>query len=237
MSINSIIKMIGCTLMVVAAYGFANYRFNQRSVKHVKVLFTEDKALFISENNVNKLLIQNYDSIHNVPIEHLDLNRSEVDLIDNPMIRHAEVSVSLNGEILASIEQRKPIARLMGIQQQYLDSDNQLMPLSNEHTAFVPLVFGFTDRYQDELYTLIDFINEDEYLQPAVTQLKLNSDGEVSFNVRAYDYNVKLGKVEQLHHKMTNYKAFIAKMKKDQKLSHVKTIDLRYKNQVISIKK
>ncbi len=237
MSIKSLLKIVGCVLVTASMYGFANYRFNQRTVKDVTISFTEDKALFISESNVNKLLIQNYDSVHKVAIEKLDLNKGELDLVNNPMIRHAEVSVSLEGELLAIIEQRQPIARLMGSDQQYLDTDNQLMPLSKEHTAFVPLVYGFKKAYQDQLFELINFINKDEFLQPAVTQLILDRSGEIRFKVRVHDYEVKLGTVELLDQKMTNYKAFIAKMKKDQRLTQVKTIDLRYKNQVISIKK
>jgi len=237
MSLKSVIKMVGCVLVVASVYGFANYRFSQRKVKEVKVLFTDDKALFIGEKNVNKLLIQNYDSVNNLTIEKLDLNRGELDLVNNPMISNAEVSVSLDGEILAVIDQRQPIARLVGSDHQYLDADNELMPLSMEHTAFVPLVYGFKNTYQNQVFKLINYINDDAFLQPAVTQLKLDNNGNVSFKVRVHDYDVKLGTVEQLDQKMTNYKAFIAKMNKDQRLDQVKTIDLRYNNQVISIKK
>lgn len=236
MSVKSLIKLIGCLLITVVVYGFANHRSALRKIKSINVSFTNDKVLFISDSNVNKLLIQNQDSITSVSLEKLDLNKSELRLVDNPMIRNAEVSISLDGQLQAVVEQRQPIARIMG-QQQYIDSDNSLMPLSVEHSSHVPLVYGFDTKYQQELYDLLQYINKDNWLHEAITQLIINEKGEVNVKVRAYSYTILLGKMKDLDHKWMNYKAFIAKMKKDKRLKNVKTIDLRYHNQVISVKK
>ncbi|EAS18764.1 hypothetical protein BBFL7_01028 [Flavobacteria bacterium BBFL7] len=237
MSVKSILKYGLCMVLVFSAYAFAGHRFEKRTVKDVTISFTDSKALFISEKNVNKLLIQNIDSVESIALEKLDLNEGELRLIDNAMIRGAEVSVSLEGKVNVLVEQRSPIARLMLSPQVYLDEDNKMMPLSPEHTAFVPLVYGYKDSFKVKLFELINFINHDSFLKPSITQISFDKKGEVTLQIRAHDHEVILGKIEDLQHKAMNYKAFIAKMKKDNRLNQVKTIDLRYKNQVVSIKK
>ncbi len=224
-------------VLIFSAYAFAAHRFEKRKVKDVTISFANDNALFISEKNVNKLLIQNVDSIQSVAVENLDLNKGELRIVENAMVRGAEISVSLDGSVKVVVEQRSPIARLMSPSQMYLDVDNELMPLSQEHTAFVPLVFGYKDSLKNSLFKLVNFINEDEFLKPAVTQISFDKKGEVSLEIRAHDYEVLWGEVDDLDHKAMNYKGFIAKMEKDNRLNQVKTIDLRYKNQVVSIKK
>jgi cell division protein FtsQ len=125
----------------------------------------------------------------------------------------------------------------MGKTNAYLDQDNLIMPLSKEHTVNVPLVYGYKKNVQDKTFELINFIKSDELLKASFTQVAFDKRDEVTLSVRAFDFKVKLGKVEKLDHKMVNYKAFLAKMQKDKGLSEIKSIDLRFDNQVVVIKK
>lgn len=224
-------------VLIFSAYAFASHRFEKRKIKDVSISFTDSKALFISEKNVNKLLILKTDSIASITVENLDLNTGELRIIDNAMVRGAEVSVSLDGRVNVLVEQRSPIARLMLPTQVYLDRDNAVMPLSQEYTAFVPLVYGYKESLKESLFELLTFINNDDFLKPSVTQVTFDKYKNVALEIRAHDYEVLLGQVEKLEQKAINYKAFIAKMEKDKRLNQVKTIDLRYDNQVVSIKK
>ncbi|PPK94443.1 cell division protein FtsQ [Nonlabens xylanidelens] len=235
--IKNIIKLVLVIVLVISLYAFASNRYEARKLKDVSITFTDYSDPLISEKNVNKLLIQNNDSIENLTIENLDLNKSELRLVQNAMIRDAEVSVSLDGLLKAVVRPRKPIARIMGTPDAYLDQDNLMMPLSKEHTVNVPLVYGFTENVQDKTFELINFIRNDELLKASFTQIKFDKREEVTLSVRALDFKVKLGRVEKLDHKMINYKAFLTKMQKDKQLGDIKTIDLRFDNQVVVTKR
>jgi cell division protein FtsQ len=224
-------------LLVISLYAFASSRYKNRKLKDISITFTDYSDPLISEKNVNKLLIQNNDTVKNLIIENLDLNKSEWRLVQNAMIRDAEVSVSIDGLLKAVVQPRKPIARIMGKTNAYLDQDNLIMPLSKEHTVNVPLVYGYKKNVQDKTFELINFIKSDELLKASFTQVAFDKRDEVTLSVRAFDFKVKLGKVEKLDHKMVNYKAFLAKMQKDKGLSEIKSIDLRFDNQVVVIKK
>jgi cell division protein FtsQ len=235
--LKNIIKLVLVILLVISLYAFASSRYKNRKLKDISITFTDYSDPLISEMNVNKLLIQNNDTVKNLIIENLDLNKSESRLVQNAMIRDAEVSVSLDGLLKAVVQPRKPIARIMEKTNAYLDQDNLIMPLSKEHTVNVPLVYGYRESVQDKTFELINFIKNDELLKASFTQVTFDKRNEVSLSVRAFDFKVKLGKVEKLDHKMTNYKAFLAKMQKDNGLSEIKSIDLRFDNQVVVIKK
>jgi len=125
----------------------------------------------------------------------------------------------------------------MGNTNAYLDQDNLIMPLSKEHTVNVPLIYGYHKKVQDKTFELINFIKSDELLKASFTQVQFDRRDEVTLLVRAFNFKVKLGKVERIEHKMINYKAFISKMQKDKSLGAIKTIDLRFDNQVVVTKK
>ena len=128
MKIKSLLKYSFCIVLVCSAYVFASHRFEKRTVKDVTVSFTDSKSLFITEKNVNKLLIQNMDSVQSIAIEKLDLKEGELRLVENAMVRDADVSVSLDGKVDVVVEQRKPIARLiLPSSQMYLDIDLSLI--------------------------------------------------------------------------------------------------------------
>ncbi|MEN8816708.1 MAG: cell division protein FtsQ/DivIB [Nonlabens sp.] len=235
--LKNIIKLTLVTLLVISLYAFASNRYKDRKLTDVNITFTDYSDPFISEKNVNKLLIQNNDTIKNLLIENLDLNKSELRLVENAMIRDAEVSVSLDGLLKAVVQPRKPIARIMGSTNAYLDQDNLIMPLSQEYTVNVPLVYGYNEKVQDKTFELINFIKEDEFLKRSFTAVEFDKREEVTLSVRAFSYKVRLGEVEKLEHKMINYKAFVLKMQKDNRLEGIKTIDLRFDNQVVVTKK
>ncbi|WP_242446421.1 cell division protein FtsQ/DivIB [Nonlabens agnitus] len=222
---------------ILALYSFANKRHYNREITDINISFTDYSDPFISEDNVNKLLIQKEDSVDNRLVEKLDLNKSETRLVADPMIRAAEVSVDLNGKLHVMVEQRRPLARLLGGLNVYLDSDNSIMPLSSEHTALVPVVLGFKPEFQEELYEFLVYLENDELLHAAVTQIVLDSKGNATLMLRSNDMRLKLGKLDKLHSKMTNFKAMLAKVEKDKAVDQIKAMDLRFDGQVIVVKK
>lgn len=224
-------------ILVLALYSFANKRHRNKEVTDIKISFTDYSDPFISETNVNKLLIQKEDSVNNLFVEKLDLNKSESRLVADPMIRTAEVSVDLNGKLQVKVEQRVPIARLMGSENGYLDDDNLIMPLSKEHTALVPVVTGFKPEFQEQLYNFIKFVRKDELLNTAITQIALSNNGNATLMLRSSDMRLKLGKLEQVERKMSNFKAMLAKVEKDNRVSQIKSMDFRFDQQVVVTKK
>jgi cell division protein FtsQ len=132
--------------LVVFLFVFASGRNNNRLVTEPAIKFTGEDNLFITNETVSKLLIQNYGSVRNVAKETLDLNKLENTLKSNPVIESAEVYIAVNGTLNAEIEQKTPIARVNTNASYYIDDRGFYMPLSTNYSARVPLVTGFVEK-------------------------------------------------------------------------------------------
>lgn len=232
----NLIKFVLLTGLVVFLFGFSKQRNEQRKLAKIDVDFADEKRSFITFDSVNKLLIQNKDSVTNVGKETLDLNKIENRLLKHPMIKQADVYVSIDGVLGAKIEQRNPIARISGSPDFYLDDEGEKMPLSDVHTARVPIITGTSKSDFKELTDLILKINEDEFMMRTVVGCHLEPNGDIKLKIRKHDFTVLFGKPVNIKNKFQNFKAFYKKTKEDSLLSKYKLVNLKYNNQVVATK-
>ena len=108
------IRMILLLGLIAFLMGFSIQRNDQRFVQDLSVTFIKNDQPFMALEAVNKLLIQNKDSLLTTPKETLVLKEMEARLLQHPMVRKAQVYVTIDGVLGAKIEQRKPIARVSG---------------------------------------------------------------------------------------------------------------------------
>ncbi|MBT8253220.1 MAG: hypothetical protein HKN00_13970 [Flavobacteriaceae bacterium] len=232
------IKFSFLLIMLVFLFAFASERNKTRTITDIQVSFLGDNNLFITEEAVNKLLIQNNDSLTTVLKETLDLNGLETALRSNPMIKTAEVYLTVNGEVKAEIEQRQPIARVSTNASYYIDEDGLFMPLSENRSARVPLVTG--DIVKNDLgnvYKIANRIQNDEFLKMHIIEIIQHSDKTISLRTRELDLEIFFGHLDFLDKKVSNLKAFYQKAKKDKTLNNYKTVNLQFENQVVCTKK
>ena len=153
------------------------------------------------------------------------------------MIKNAEVYLTIDGVVGARIEQRKPIARVTGSQDFYIDDEGKKMPLSEVHSARVPLVTGQNKTDNKELSELLLKINMDEYMKKNVIGLNVEGDGSVTMNLRRKDFLVEFGKPTRIEKKFQKLKAFKKRINQDSLQFMYSSVNLRYKDQVIATKK
>ncbi|MEM7187233.1 MAG: hypothetical protein AAF466_11295, partial [Bacteroidota bacterium] len=186
---------------------------------------------------VNKLLIQNNDSVTSISKETLVLNEMESRLLRHPMVRDAQVFVTVDGTLGARIEQRNPLARVAGSPDYYVDEDGKKMPLSTVYAARVPLITGSSDNNFTELTPLLIKLRDDDYMSRSVVGIHRNRDGTVEMRIRKQDFKVFFGTLEDMDMKFQNYKAFCKKARIDGKLASYKRVNLQFGNQVVATKK
>lgn len=217
---------------------FSTRRNSDRLVSKIDINFLGDDNLFITRETVNKLLIQNNESVTSVPKEILDLNGLENALKSNPMIKTAEVYLTVNGEVRADINQRKPIARVSTNASYYIDDLGAYMPLSNNYTARVPLVTGFVEKNNlSSIFTIANKIKNDEFLKTQIVEIHLKQNLDIVLRTRLADFDIELGDLRQLDKKINNLKAFYQKAKKDKSLNTYSKVNLQFENQVVCTKK
>jgi cell division protein FtsQ len=209
-----------------------------RVVEIPVVKFVDEDNLFVTHETVSKLLILNQESVTNKPKDIIDLNRLESALNSNPMIKQAQVFMSVDGLITAEIEQKKPIARVSTNASYYIDETGSFMPLSTNRTARVPLVTGFIEKNDlENVYAVAAKIQSDDFLTKHVVVIHQNQDKTIDLKFRSHDFNIHLGTLELLDKKINNLKAFYTKAMKDKTLANYELVNLKFDKQVICTKK
>ncbi|MEH6406356.1 MAG: hypothetical protein V7767_03665 [Leeuwenhoekiella sp.] len=231
------IKMLVVMCVAGFLFAFSNKRNAVRKIEEVRVNFEGDQNLFITEDAVNKLLIQSNVSLTGKGKEILVLKELEDKLDANAMISDADVYITLDGVIGANVKQRKPLARIQGANPFYIDEKGEAMPLSDNYSARVPIVEGVTKDKLSEVYPLITFIKNDDFLEKQIVGISRDKSGDYTLNPRVLNYTISLGKIENLEAKFNNYKAFHQKALKDKSLEMYNKVDLRFKGQVVGTKK
>ncbi|WP_339754442.1 hypothetical protein [uncultured Winogradskyella sp.] len=232
------IKIIGLLIIVGGLFAFSNQRNNARKISESNIKFLGENKLFITDATVSKLLIQNLQPVTEQPKDIIDLNELEIALNSNSMIKRAEVFMSIDGELSAEIEQKRPIARVNTNASYYIDDEGSFMPLSSNYSARVPLVTGNIKK--NKLKTVFQFaktVEEDEFLKKHVIEIRQNDNETIDFKIRKSDFTVHLGTLENLKKKINNFKAFYQKAMKDKILDSYKVINLKFDKQVICTKK
>lgn len=223
--------------LVLFLFAFAKNRNEARNLAQVNLNFTNSENLYVTEEAVNKLLIQNEVKVDSIGKETLDLNRVEAVLDAHDMIENAEVFLSIDGKLGATITQRKPLARILDGSSYYIDRQGRKMPLSENHSARVPLVTGVSEENLKEVYPLVDFIKDDEFLSHHIIGIHRDGNGFYQLQLRELEFSVYLGTSTDIETKFNNFKAFYQKAMKDKKLDTFSKVDLQFGNQVVCTKK
>lgn len=223
--------------LVVFLYAFASNRNAVRKVSQPNIQFVGDNNLFITYETVSKLLIQNYGDVKNMPKETLDLNVLERALNSNPMIKSAEVYVTVNGALTAEIEQKRPIARVCTNASYYIDDEGFYMPLSSNYSSRVPLVTGYVEKNNlKNVFTVASKIESDEFLKKNVVEIHQDENKVIYLKLRQCHFLVQLGSVDFLDKKVNNLKAFYQKSLKEKTLNNYSKVNLQFDNQVVCTK-
>lgn len=224
--------------IVAFLFGFASHRNELKKVNDISVKFTNGDNLFITYETVNKLLIQNYGVLKSQPKENIILRQLEHTLKSNEMIEDADVYLTVNGAIGATIKQRTPIARVNGEGvAYYIDSKGDKMPLSANYSARVPLLSGLKNGNAKEVHMLANLIFNDSLLHKQIIGIDVNKKNEFTLKTRVGNQNIKIGTLDHVDKKVKKLKAFYQKTLKDKTLDKYQTINLVFRNQVVCTKK
>lgn len=238
MQINwNYIKLLALVLIIGGLYAFSGIRHQQKKIDGMHVEFVGDQNLYIDQDMVNKLLIQKFGGLENLPKEKLVLNAMEKAVEANKMVKSAQVYLTVDGELTSKIVQHKPIGRIEGDSKFYMDDEGNRMPLSSIHSARVPIITGkVTGESLEDVYEILKYINEDDFLRKNVIGIHIEDIEKYQLKFRVENFVVHLGSIDNLEQKFSNFKAFYTKARKDQTLENFAMVNLEFNNQVVCTK-
>ena len=232
------IRLILMFTLVIFLFSFTSKRNEHRKLSKSVVIFLDDSNPFIKQETVNKLLIENKKDASSIQKDKLDLNKLEKSINANPMIEKSEVFVSIDGVLKAVVKQKTPIARVFDENGSfYIDYQGNIMPLSDEYTARVPIISGKINKDNNEaLNKLLRFVYDDDFLKKNIIGIAILPNGSLKMMNRNFNYEIEFGKTINMERKFNNYKAFFQKAVLDSSLYKYKKINLKFTQQVVCTK-
>jgi len=219
-------------------YSFSSVKNFNKTIGKVVVEFEEGSNDFLTQEMVNKLLIQNQQRVKNQRKSVIDLQGLEYSVLSNPYIESATVFFTIDGVLNAIVKQRTPVARINTFNSSYyVDKQGVVVPLSDNYSARVLLVTGNVNK--ENLKEITDFVNvilRDDFLRKEIIGIHKTPKNEFVLSVRSGEYKIELGSLKETNTKFKKLKAFYNKAFVDKTIEQYKTINLKYHNQVVCAK-
>lgn len=202
--------------------------------------------LLIDAADVRQLIKRSFGyHLEEQPVGILDVERVERVLEEDPFVLDAEVHIDAKNEVKIEVLQREPVLRIIddnGLDY-YLDSEGMKLPLSKHFTARVLVATGnipphspdFLQRKKHllkDLFQLAKLILADEFLKSLLEQIYVNQ-GEFVLIPKVGDQKILLGKFENVEDKLERLNIFYQKGIPYEGWQKYKTINLKFKNQVV----
>ena len=219
-------------------YGFSNQRNSQQIITKSVVKFQSNEPYFLTEEIVNKLLIQNNAIVKKQAKSVIDLYKLEEQVLESPYVEKVSLFITVDGNLNTVIKQREPIARILnGNLSYYVDSQAVKVPISENYSARVPVISGISNEKEvSSLIVLLNKIVDDDFLSKEIIGIELRAQNEYMFTVRSGNYRINFGDLNEIDSKIKKLKAFYSKVFLDSTIHKYKTINIKYHNQVVGEK-
>ena len=217
---------------------FSSERNQQKKVSEIVIEFEAGDNNFLTYSMVNKLLIQNNETVQNQAKSVINLYGLENKISENPYVEKAAVFLTIGGRLKSMIKQRVPVARIIYKDDSYyIDKQGIKVPLSDNYSARVLLVSGVKNEEGiKEILPLVALILADSFLQKEIVGIQKSDGDEYQFSVRSGNYKIHFGKLSKVDVKFKKLKAFYNKTFEDKTIKNYNTINLKYHNQVVCTK-
>lgn len=195
---------------------------------------------FVTQSDLISLLKKAELSPIDKPIDEINTELIESELLKNEMIANVEVYKTPSGIIKLDVTQKVPILRVIGARGNfYIDNAGSSMPVSRRYAAHVPIASGYVEKEfaMSELYKFALFLQKNDFWNNQIDQIYVHPDQELELVPRVGNHRIYLGTIDGFEEKLDNlrlfYKQAIPKMGWDK----YSVINLKYKNQIVCTKK
>jgi len=192
----------------------------------------------------------------------IDINISEIEKKINLQhyVKTSEVYKNINGELNVEILQRKPIVRIInkfGVSF-YISNGGIILPISKNYIPRLIVVTGNINykptfdtivnvkalqknnkstKLINDIFLLSNFIKDNAFLNAQIQQININKKHEFEIVPLVGNHLIILGKIDNYKEKFDKLEAMYKKGFSKKNINQYKEINLKYKEQVVCVKK
>jgi cell division protein FtsQ len=238
---------------VIVSLSFVNKQEHKIKCRDISVqILPKHELLFVDRDMVLRTIIPDGNEKGIIGKNMLELNIPLIEqkLNHNDYIKKAQVFTDMNGNLKATIVQRRPIMRLLKANGTsfYLDEEGRKMPISAVFTAHVPVVTG--NLFEDylardtmhstvgmDLYKIATYVDKDTFWKAQIEQIFVTAESEFVLIPKIGEHTIQFGTIENMEEKFEKLLLFYKEGLNRVGWETYSTINLRYKDQVVCTKK
>jgi cell division protein FtsQ len=232
------LRLILIFCLVYFLYSFSANKNTMRRELQTRIEFVGEDNVYITEEEIKQAIHDNLSFKNNLEKNYVALNDLELFLTNNDKIETAQVFKTINGVLVAQIQQKKPVGRvyLYG-DSYYLDRNGNTMKKTLNHSARVPIVTGeINETTLKDVNLILQKIHSDEFLKKSITGIKIFPSRSIILTDRNFDFQITFGSVTDMDKKFDNYKVFIQHTLQDSVVRNYKEVNLKFTQQVVCSK-
>ena len=244
--------ILGGAIFLVSFAGIEHRQLHYRSFS-LSIENPQEQPLVMEEELYDTLNVR-FGKIEGQHLDAIPVYEMEQFLTSHPYIQRTNVYTTLNGDMVATVEVRVPLVRVItSFDENFLiDTAGVVMPLSRRHPIRLPVATGSIDIRIDtipanvkhlkpgtpvrDIYELSLLIYRDEFLNALTGQVFINEDGEMELIPKIGRQVILVGTSENLKDKMIKLREFYLQVMKYKGWDIYQTINLTFDNQVVCSK-
>ncbi len=245
--IASKLKMAVLTLLVFFSIAFTERQNTETTCTGIEVNIdnTEGNYFLDKEAVIDLVTARGKSPLIGGKLIHIELKTLETRLKKDKFVKDVQITKNLKGTLSINVTQRRPIARFLRADSSfYLGEEGNVLPLSNRYTARVMLVSGagvrgffkegnVVTKEEKDLFQVIDFISEDEFLKAQIAEIEVNKRGELTMYPQITKQPILFGTCEKHVDKFKKLRVFYDKILPAKGWNDYESVNLKYQGQII----
>lgn len=262
-AILNFLKWLLVVSYLVVTLAFVNSRSNEVSCSSISIIIADSlDNQFITKMDVMKSLERQYSNLIGIPIRMINTHEIEEHLTSMPALKRVDAYKTVDGKLTISVEQRKPMMRVINRygQSYYIDNEGEILPLSSKYTSHVlvvngniiePFEIGSKVRVMEwagdeinehtplicRLFDFARYISNDEFWDAQISQVYVNTPTNIELIPRVGPHTVILGSLDGYEKKLEKLKLFYERALPEEGWNKYKEINLKYRNQIVCTKR
>ena len=156
----------------------------------------------------------------------------------------ADVYTNLDGKMRVDVSQKIPVYRVFNTAgvSYYVSENGESIPISSKFTPRLIVTTGNlssqgVESVHQELLSIVRFIQGDDFWEALIGQIEVEENGDFILYPKIDEHRINLGNTERLEEKFRLLQIFYGEALKNVNWKLYKEINLKFKGQIICIKK
>jgi len=249
--LKHIILFSSMSSLALLLLGFSWKRASDHKCTQFNISITGDGlSHFVTEDDARLKILDLGDPIIGTAMDQIDAARIETQIESIPYVKEVMVYKTVDQKIEVVITQRKPILRLIDVKghSAYLDEEGKVMVTSTDYTErVIPLTGKFLIQEFEQgmldslnytsLLSMTRYISQDPFWRSQIVQMEMDQKGNLILIPRVGLHQVIFGTSADYESKLKNLKEFYDKGITQTNWNLYQSLDLRFKDQVVCLKR